>query len=86
VLVDVVVVGGFFDELSGADELLDGGGGGVGLAEEWFAVDLADKLVVDLDARVGSDYLQVEHGSARAYCVDHVVEDVHDVRGFDASE
>ena len=60
--------------------------GGVGHAEERFAVDLADDLPVDLDGRVRPDHLQVEDDPAGLDRVDHVAQDVHDVLRVDASE
>ena len=60
VLAHVVIVNCLLDEPSTADERLDGGGRGVGHAEEWLAVDLADDSPVDLDRRVRPDHLQVE--------------------------
>jgi hypothetical protein len=63
VLADIVVVEGFLTETAIGDRRVNRRGG-VGEAEEWCAVDLAERAIVDLNARVGSDHLQVEHEPA----------------------
>ena len=57
VLTHVVVVDGLLDQPSGLDERIDGGGCGVGHAEERLAVDLAEDPSVALDGRVWADHL-----------------------------
>src|SRR5947199_10154152 len=61
VLADIVVVDGLLEETAVGDRCVNGRGGGGGEAEEWLSVDLAHKLAVDFDARVGRYHLQVEH-------------------------
>jgi hypothetical protein len=86
VLAHVVVVDRVLDKTAGENERVDGGGGSVRLSEERFAVDLAQDAMIGLDDGVGSDHLQVEHGAAGLHCVDHIVQDVHDVLGLHSSE
>jgi hypothetical protein len=86
VLAHVVVVDRLLDQLSGADERVDGVGSSVSWAEERFTVDLADGLPVDFDGWVGPDHLQVEYEPAGLDRLDHVAQDVHDVLRVYSSE
>ena len=79
VLENVMVVDSLFDELTGGYGGVDGCHGRVRLCEEWLSVKLADESPADLDARVRSDHLEVEDEPACLHCVDHMVQDVHDV-------
>jgi hypothetical protein len=83
---DVVIVDRFLDQVSCSDGGVDRSCGRIRFGEERPAVDFADQLCVELDARVRSDDLKIEDDAARAYGADHVVEDVHDVLGSDSSE
>ena len=86
VLAHVVVVDCLFEQPSGADERVDGGGRGVGGAEERLAVDFADEAFADLGGRVRPYHLQVENVPVRLDCSDHIAQDVHDVLRVDSSE
>jgi len=68
----VVIVEGLFAQPSLTDEGVDGADGSVSPPKQGFAVDLAEELVSDLDAGVGSDHLQIEHRPAGGHRLGHM--------------
>jgi hypothetical protein len=86
VLEDVVVVHDLVQQVACFDCGVDRGDGGVGFTEQGFRVDNADDVPVDFDDGLGPDHLQVEDEAGWPDCVDHLMQDVHDVLRVDASE
>src|SRR5262249_46810834 len=70
---DVVIVDRLLNQSAGSDQRVDRGGRRVSLAKQRRPVALTNKPLSNFNARVGPDYLQVEHRPAGTYCFDHVV-------------
>jgi len=86
VLSHVVIVARFLDEQAGCDHRIDFGGGGLSRGEELTALHLAEILAGDLDDRVRTDHLKIEHEAAGGQSVSEAAQDVHDVLGLHSSE
>jgi len=62
------------------------GDSGVGLAEQWLAIDLAKDATAGFHDGVRPDDLQIEHEPSGLDAIDHVAQDVHDVLRLHSSE